>query len=255
MKNFNHPIVPYLTLAMLGTSCGGIGDSGAEIWMFQRSWTPSKQSISYVHNYLGAVEAENGVTQWTYAQSNSSTGVLLFGAVVERAGGKVLLLDGNAYPGTNESGSTWIFQWVAEEETVNQENHISGYTFVETGRVTETRTLNLDLTGNEATGTWTRTVTEVQTFAESDRWNENETINEAGVIGQTPVYNYLRDADRDPIENESHESDCTDAKCQFTVTVATTENANLTAELTDFAEDEMALEWVAGVGEGPGLEW
>jgi len=251
------PSIAILTglIALTGCTAGQIEG----VWMLLLDPAPDTECQDVVsHNFVNGVpldtEVEDGPDPWTEESSDSRSGSMSFAQITWTGDGEALLvMGGQAYPGSESDSGLWTFDWEGSEETYDSAVHGQGYTYTESVQATSTTALTLTFDKGTASGALSESSTSLKAWTETDNWNDS--LVGLGV-GQIPVGEYLKIVNsfnntEAPAVNDAIPSDCTNRPCSLTVSSVCDSERAVAATRTGY-DDEDAYDLLENYGQAEG---
>lgn len=216
------------------------------IWLLEIDASDASEcEDTLVHNFVDVVapaadSAEDG--NWTDEESSTKSPELAF-VQVENGGGKIcsMLWGNKVLPGTCD-GSSWSFEWNAEEVGDVSNVHALGYTFSQSYEYRATTRLSLEVSSESGTGTLNNSNTTSDSYIESDMWAQAVGVPD----GRLPAGRYLKtqttDAEGNPslvaTNNSRPNSECAASECTLDAeSSCTTPERIVRAYYYDFGEN------------------
>lgn len=238
-----------IALALLTAAATGCGGGEDAVWlMIVGDEEVTENSMSCDANFLDAdcpEDADPDPGDWTITQDFDESDGAFFAQIIDGPGGQKLLVIGDEVYIGEKDGGVWSFSWENFEESESTQSHSTGYSFTSTVDNRSQTTIELDISGGEATGRLLVNATESERVEESDTWSGDETGFYRGQIAdEAPVF---LDGFMD---NYSDESECTSSTCFVAATVDMTYEIELTGIRTGESGD--AFDGVRDAGQSSG---
>jgi hypothetical protein len=226
---------PFVCLSVLGLFSGCSSLGGVYLVELEAATEGMVCEESMEENFENNVEAEGDETtegDWTFTESVSESASAFFIELVALDHGQWALLYADSLAlSTESSGGTNTFEWDDFYEESEGMEHQTGYIFAGTVNDSSLTTVEMEgVGGGELQGTWSMTMTSVDTWSESDTWDSGETGMWSGSI---PSYDYLFDEDGWEIENSADMEDCSDENCELTVSLTCSLSLGFVASRTE----------------------
>lgn len=239
-------------LILLSAATSACGPSPEHVWLVTMGEVTTTDSQATCDENLDAATCpETGggeESPWTVTTTREASPGAMFVEILDLPGGeKALVVDGEIYVGTKDSG-TWTFSWDNFEDSSEEQRHESGYVYRESTYQSRTTTFELEIDGKNATGTMITEINVEQTVAESDSWISDQVGLFTGqLFDDAPVF---LDGDR---VNYNDVNECGGGECYITATVSARREASLVGYRTDADHD--AYEGVSDAWQSEGADF
>lgn len=230
-------------------------------WMFHREVTvPTGEecATTITHNFTGAAEPTVVVDDSGWADTSAAelSEQVMFGRLEQdEVGGAILILGGDALPGTSNDKGAWLFTWTGTTASTTGSTHASGYALDAAYDKSSTLRVAGAFESGTFDGTYEVETDEIARWSESDLWSE-EAAGLIGEHGNIPTATYLVVSDgaggEIAAENSRAASECAADGCALTVESACATVNTLMGQLTDFTPDD--ARWVEDAGQPAGAE-
>jgi len=174
------------------------------------------------HNFIDFVldPDEEEDPNWTSDESSSESPELQFVQIKEGGGNLCVMVWGNTVLPGSCDGSSWSFEWTRKDVGTQSDVHALGYTFSHEYDYNAKTKLNLEVSGESASGTLKGNASTRDAYIESDMWAQAVGVPD----GRMPVGNWLRTRSTDeegnvtvsPTKNTRPNSECAASECTLT---------------------------------------
>jgi hypothetical protein len=209
------------SIRFLGLICfiGCAPETG--IWLLEIDASGASEcEETLAHNFVDVVAPATEADEdpnWTEEGNSTKSPELVF-VQVESGGGSLcsMLWGGKVLPGTCD-GSTWNFEWIAEDKGDSSSVHALGYTYSESYEYRAKTSLSLNVSSESGTGALNSSSTTNDSYIESDMWAQAVGVQN----GRLPASRYLKtqttDAEGAPVlvgtTNSRPNSECAASEC------------------------------------------
>lgn len=235
------------------------GSSIEGTWMFEVAVTlpvGDECASSATHNFVGAYQPPEAVDDlsWTSDQSGMVSKEVLFGRIEDGGDAPVLIVGSSVLTGTDKGKGGYSFAWTHSETTRTENQHATGYTFVQNVEDSATTTVEGNISKGAFDGTWTEETASTAQWTESDTWSD-EAAAYVGTTGAIPSGTYLLRLDNTgaevPATNAQSAYDCGEAGCSLTVQQGCAYRYDVHGTRTAFEPAD--ANWTEDAGEAPGI--
>ena len=227
------------------------------------------------HNFTGATvvpDEEDVAEDYTVSDTHERSGSLAFARIEKSGDGAFLVIEDKVFPGqkSDTEKKTWIFQWVGNDYTAEERNHVEGYDYTSIVDQYSTSTYKLTFDGDSLSGTFVEDDAVYEDYTESDTWPRSLAQGsidtggggDPGVIigewGDIPAQWYLERPMEGPqggmegVRNGWDTQDCDSEPCNLSIETTCSVSVDVVGTRTNFSNDE-AYDAIENAGQNAGL--
>ena len=248
--------LPFLVVS--STLLAGCSSSIFGVWLFEipSATVDDEQCTEDVtHNFTDAEVIDDATSDYSSETTTTRSGSLVLASIEQTAGdGALLVIQDEAYPGSETGDGVWTFSWTGTQLTDQVDEHTQGYSYSWIGDTQLAETFTLTMGDGTLNGTFLLDALDDDSYTETDTWGK-ELSKIIGGEGQIPAHLFLTVGTPKgdfPASNRFDASECDADSCQLDVVTTCATELAFTGTLTDYAPGE-DYDAVEDAGQNPGL--